>query len=74
MGKWHRNEHKSIDLTAATHQDAARLTYRLNVYVDKIALYEGGKMGTLEIAPGTDIESVVDRMVAIVQEAAGHKQ
>lgn len=29
---------------------------------------------TIKFAPGTDLESVVDRMVAIVQEAAGHKQ
>jgi hypothetical protein len=40
---------KSIDLNAATYQDAARLTYRLNDYVDRLALYEGGKMGSIEI-------------------------
>jgi hypothetical protein len=36
---------KSIDLNAATYQDAARLTYRLNQYIDQLALYEGGKLG-----------------------------
>jgi hypothetical protein len=40
---------KSIDLNAATYQDAARLTYRLNDYIDQLALYDGGKMGPLEI-------------------------
>lgn len=42
---------KSIDLSAATYQDAARLTYRLNRYVDQLASYEGGKMGVWEIDP-----------------------
>lgn len=36
---------KSINLNAATYQDAARLAYRLNAYVDQVALYEGGEMG-----------------------------
>jgi hypothetical protein len=36
---------KSIDLNAATYQDAARLSYRLNAYIDEIALYEGGQLG-----------------------------
>ena len=36
---------KSIDLNAATYQDAARLTYRLNAYIDQMALYEGGELG-----------------------------
>jgi hypothetical protein len=40
---------KSIDLNAATYQDVTRLTYRLNGYVDQIALYNGGKMGSIEI-------------------------
>jgi hypothetical protein len=33
---------KSIDLTAATYQDATRLTYRLNSYIDSMATYDGG--------------------------------
>jgi hypothetical protein len=36
---------KSIDLNAATYQDAARLTYRLNAYIDRVATYDGGKLG-----------------------------
>lgn len=42
---------KSIDLNAATYQDAATLTYRLNQYIDQLASYEGGKMGVWEIDP-----------------------
>jgi hypothetical protein len=45
---------KSIDLNAATYQDGARLTYRLNEYITKVATYEGGKIETLEIN-GSDI-------------------
>ena len=45
---------KSIDLNAATYQDGTRLTYRLNDYITKVATYEGGKMGALEIN-GSDI-------------------
>jgi hypothetical protein len=41
---------KSIDLNAATYQDVARLTYRLNDYIDKLALYEGSKMGDITIS------------------------
>lgn len=36
---------KSIDLNAATYQDAARLTYRLNDYIDRVATYDGGRLG-----------------------------
>jgi hypothetical protein len=35
---------KSIDLNAATYQDAARLTYRLNQYVDNLGDYAGGRL------------------------------
>jgi hypothetical protein len=42
---------KSIDLNAATYQDVARLTYRLNDYIDKLALYEGSKMGDIAVSP-----------------------
>jgi hypothetical protein len=47
---------KSIDLNAATYQDAARLTYRLNQYIDQLALYEGGRLGTIVI-DSADISS-----------------
>jgi hypothetical protein len=40
---------KSIDLTAATYQSAVRLTHRLNEYIDKLALYDGGKMGIFKV-------------------------
>jgi hypothetical protein len=40
---------KSIDLNAATYQDAARLTYRLNDYIDRVATYNGGALGDTEV-------------------------
>lgn len=40
---------KSIDLNAATYQDAARLTYRLNKYVDELGDYEGGSLSNVEV-------------------------
>ncbi len=43
---------KSIDLNAATYQDAARLTYRLNTYIDSIATYDGSVLGSIQILPG----------------------
>jgi hypothetical protein len=42
---------KSIDLNVATYQDAARLTYRLNAYIDNIATYEGSASGVFDITP-----------------------
>jgi hypothetical protein len=42
---------KSIDLNAATYQDASRLTYRLNDYIDKVATYEGGRLDVTIIDP-----------------------
>jgi hypothetical protein len=49
---------KSIDLNAATYQDSARLTYRLNDYINKLTTYPGGRMGTMDIAASA-IESRV---------------
>jgi contact-dependent growth inhibition (CDI) system restriction endonuclease-like protein len=43
---------KSIDLSAATYQDAARLTHRLNDYIGKVASYIGGQMGYIKIESG----------------------
>jgi hypothetical protein len=40
---------KSIDLRAATYQDAARLTYRLNDYVNALVFYDGGRLGVTVI-------------------------
>jgi hypothetical protein len=45
---------KSIDLDAAIYQDVARLTYRLNTYIDEVALFDGAELGTIEIK-STDI-------------------
>jgi len=42
---------KSIDLTAATYQDRARLTYRFNAYIDQMALHEGDEVGAIVIRP-----------------------
>jgi hypothetical protein len=42
---------KSIDLTAATYQDATRLTYRLNDYVNKLIFFDGATLGDLQIGP-----------------------
>jgi hypothetical protein len=41
---------KSIDLNAATYQDAARLTYRLNEYIDKLGEYKGGVLSNTEVS------------------------
>ena len=49
---------KSIDLRAATYQDAQRLTYRLNDYVDRLARFEGDEMNGISIRP-TDISGRV---------------
>jgi hypothetical protein len=40
---------KSIDLNAATYQDAARLMYRINNYVDELGNYEGGLLSNTEV-------------------------
>jgi hypothetical protein len=40
---------KSIDLNAATYQDAARLTARLSKYVDQLANYEGGFLSNIVV-------------------------
>src|ERR1700691_2778950 len=42
---------KSIDLNAATYQDAARLTARLNNYIDQLADYEGGQLLDFTVDP-----------------------
>jgi hypothetical protein len=46
---------KSIDLTAATYQDAARLTYRLQKYVNDVSEFIGGSMGN-DVVGLSDIE------------------
>jgi RHS repeat-associated protein len=43
---------KSVDLNAAAYQDASRLTSLLNSYIDKVANFSGGRVGTVSIQPG----------------------
>jgi hypothetical protein len=40
---------KSIDLNAATYQDSARLTYRLNKYVDDLVEFNGANFANDEV-------------------------
>jgi hypothetical protein len=40
---------KSLDLTAATYQDPARLFSRINRYVDELANFKGARQGVYEI-------------------------
>lgn len=42
---------KSIDLRSATYQDTVRLAYRLNDYIDKLALFDGDEMADILIRP-----------------------
>jgi hypothetical protein len=53
---------KSIDLNAATYQDAARLTYRLNHYVDDSGDYEGGEMSDISV----ELSGITDRVLNLV--------
>jgi len=53
---------KSIDLNAATYQDAARLTYRLNHYVDDLGDYEGGEM----LETNVKLLNITDRVLNLV--------
>jgi hypothetical protein len=47
---------KSIDLNAATYQDASRLTYRINKYADDLAAFDGASWGA-DVVKSSDIES-----------------
>jgi hypothetical protein len=40
---------KSLDLTAATYQDPARLLSRINRYVDQLANFKGARQGVYEV-------------------------
>ena len=53
---------KSIDLNAGTYQDAARLTYRLNKYIDDLGDYEGGSLLTTTV----ELPDISDRMLNLV--------
>jgi hypothetical protein len=66
---------KSIDLNAATYQDGARLTYRLNDYIGKLASYTGSQMGYIKIESaeitGRELSIAIPKgsMTAIQREA-----
>jgi hypothetical protein len=53
---------KSIDLNATTYQDAARLTYRLNKYIDDLGDYEGGEMSDISV----ELSNITDRVLNLV--------
>jgi hypothetical protein len=53
---------KSIDLNAATYQDATRLSYRLNEYIDKLGDYEGGSLLTTTVK----LSDISDRVLNLV--------
>jgi hypothetical protein len=54
---------KSIDLTAATYQDATRLTYRLDVYVNKLIFFDGASFGDYQIEASNINGRVLDLVV-----------
>jgi hypothetical protein len=54
---------KSIDLTAATYQDAIRLTYRLDDYVNKLIFFEGASLGDLQIGPSAISGRVLELVI-----------
>jgi hypothetical protein len=53
---------KSIDLNGTTYQDAARLTYRINDYVRKLANFDGANYGKTAIAA----EDITNRVLHVV--------
>jgi hypothetical protein len=52
---------KSLDLTAATYQDAARLLSRVNRYVDQLAKFKGAQLGKCIVTE----EQIVTRRVRL---------
>ena len=54
---------KSIDLRAATYQDAARLAYRLNKYIDDLGDYEGGVLSNIEVKSSDISERTLNLIV-----------
>lgn len=54
---------KSIDLTATTYQDATRLTYRLNDYVNKLIFFDGASFGDYQIEASNINGRVLDLVV-----------
>jgi hypothetical protein len=52
---------KSIDLNAPVYQNAARLTYRLNKYVDDLAEFKGASWGADVVRES----QIVDRVLSL---------
>ncbi len=53
---------KSVDLRTATYQNAPRLTYRVNNYIDKLALFDGATFDVWDIE-STEIKGRVLNIV-----------
>ena len=53
---------KSIDLNAATYQDGARLTYRLNDYINKLANYQDSALGDIAVK----VKDITSRTLSLV--------
>jgi hypothetical protein len=47
---------KSIDLNAVTYQDASRLIYRIDKYIDDLAEFDGATWAT-DVVKSSDIKS-----------------
>jgi hypothetical protein len=63
--------YKSIDLNAATYKSGARLTYRVNQYVDKLSDFDGARLLNKTIVPGQTKERVLSLIIprnAITEE------
>ena len=53
---------KSIDLNAATYQDATRMTYRLTKYIGDLVDYEGGFFSNTEV----ELSEIKERVLNLV--------
>ena len=53
---------KSIDVRAATYQDANRFTYRLKDYVNRLSKYEGGNLQNVQV----DLSQVTERVLELI--------
>ncbi len=53
---------KSIDVRAATYQDANRFMYRLNDYVNRLSEYEGGSLQNVKV----NLSQITDRVLELI--------
>ncbi len=58
---------KSIDLNAATYQNARGLIYRLSEYLEELGKYEGGEMKDTQVTLG---DIVVRKLKLIIPEGS----